>query len=71
MRMCESSSLTARAPTKAAMVMVSFKDKPNICVISLSHNKAPDRAPAGQSMFSVFTEHKYYDKMAAMKDDNW
>ena len=38
-------------------------------VISLSHNKCDDRAPAGHGLFSIFTEHKEYERMSAMSDD--
>jgi protoporphyrinogen oxidase len=54
--------------SKSAMVMLSVKESPNINLISLSHNKAADRAPAGCSLFSIFTEHKAYEKIAAMRD---
>jgi oxygen-dependent protoporphyrinogen oxidase len=56
--------------SKAAMVMLSFKENPKINVISLSHNKASDRAPAGCGLFSIFTEHKDYENMAAMSDED-
>ncbi len=58
-----------RPSSKASMVMISYKENPNLNVISLSHNKSPDRAPAGQGLFSIFTEHKEYENMAAMSDD--
>lgn len=60
-----------KAPSsRAAMVMIPFKENPRINVISLSHNKSPDRAPAGQALFSIFTEHKDYENMAALADDD-
>lgn len=58
-----------RPSSKAAMVMLSQKESPLINVISLSHNKSPDRAPEGQALFSIFTEHKEYERMAAMTDE--
>ena len=58
-----------RPAAKAAMVMLSQKESPNINVISLSHNKCPDRVPAGHGLFSIFTEHKEYERMSAMGDD--
>src|SRR5690606_19363859 len=41
----------------------------DINLISLAHNKCPDRAPPGHSLFSVFTEHVEYDRLSAMDDD--
>mgnify|MGYP000981840079 CR=1 FL=1 len=71
MRMLDVKLAYARAPrSPAAMVMLSFKESPKINVISLSHNKAPDRAPAGHGLFSLFTEHKDYEAMAAMRDED-
>lgn len=60
---------SVKASSRAAMVMVPFSENPRINVISLSHNKADDRAPAGCSLFSIFTEHKCFDELAAMSDD--
>jgi protoporphyrinogen/coproporphyrinogen III oxidase len=70
MRMLDVKLAYDKAPSsKAAMVMLSFKESPKINVISLSHNKSADRAPAGHGLFSLFTEHKDYENMAAMSDD--
>ncbi|UCV23606.1 protoporphyrinogen/coproporphyrinogen oxidase [Ferribacterium limneticum] len=70
MRMLDVKLAYSKAPTsKAAMVMLSQKESPKINVISLSHNKAPDRAPAGHGLFSIFTEHNEYENMAAMSDE--
>lgn len=52
--------------SKAASVMLSVSESPRINVISLSHNKASDRAPADHSLFSIFTEHTAYELFAAM-----
>jgi protoporphyrinogen oxidase len=70
-RMLDVKLAYARAPaSKAAMVMMSVKESPHINVISLSHNKVSDRAPAGKALFSIFTEHKEYERLAAMKDED-
>jgi protoporphyrinogen oxidase len=70
MKMLDVKLAYSKAPaSKASMVMLSVKESPDINVISLSHNKSPDRAPAGHALFSIFTEHKQYDKLAAMTDD--
>lgn len=71
MRMLDVKLAYSKAPSsKAAMVLLSFKESPKINVISLSHNKSPDRAPAGHALFSLFTEHKDYENMAAMRDED-
>lgn len=71
MRMLDVKLAYRKAPaSKAGMVMLSFKESPKINVISLSHNKVPDRAPPGHGLFSIFTEHKDYENMAAMSDDD-
>lgn len=57
-----------RAASRAAMVMIPYKENPRLNVISLSHNKSPDRAPADHSLFSIFTEHRDYEQMAARSD---
>lgn len=59
-----------KAPnTRAAMAMMPFKENKDINVVSLTHNKAPDRAPAGHGLFSIFTEHLEYERMAVMSDE--
>ncbi|HUD28801.1 MAG TPA: NAD(P)/FAD-dependent oxidoreductase [Novosphingobium sp.] len=57
-----------RPATRSAMVMCPYREQRDICVISLSHNKAPDRAPPGHSLFSIFTEHLEFDRFDAMDD---
>lgn len=57
-----------RPATRSAMVMCPYREQPDMCVVSLSHNKAPDRAPAGHSLFSVFTEHLEFERFNAMSD---
>lgn len=70
MKMIDIKLAYRRAPaSRAAMVMLPVSESPLLNVISLSHNKAPDRAPAGQGLFSIFTEHKRYDELASMSDD--
>lgn len=59
------------APTrsKAWGVLIPFCEDLDINFLTLTHNKAPDRAPAGHSLIGLFTEHLEYDRMAAMRDD--
>lgn len=60
---------SVRPASRSAMVMFPYRENHDICVISLSHNKAPDRAPPGHSLFSVFTEHLEFDRFNAMSDE--
>lgn len=60
---------SVRPACKSAMVMIPYRENRDMCVISLSHNKAPDRAPPGHSLFSIFTEHLEFDRFNAMSDD--
>lgn len=70
MRMLDIKLTYSKRPhSKAAMVMIPFKENPRINVISLSHNKSPDRAPEGKALFSIFTEHKDFENMAAKSDE--
>lgn len=70
MRMLDVKLAYSKAPaSKASMVMMSYQENPDINVISLSHNKAPDRAPKGHGLFSIFTEHRGYEKMASLSDE--
>ncbi|MFT3666981.1 protoporphyrinogen/coproporphyrinogen oxidase [Piscinibacter sp.] len=56
--------------SRAACVMLSTQASRDINVVSLAHNKCADRAPPGHALFSVFTEHKEYARLAAMADDD-
>jgi oxygen-dependent protoporphyrinogen oxidase len=60
---------SVRPACKSAMVMIPYRENRDMCVISLSHNKAPDRAPPGHSLFSIFTEHLEFDRFSAMSDE--
>jgi protoporphyrinogen oxidase len=61
---------SVRPSSASAMVMFPYRENRDMCVISLSHNKAPDRAPAGHSLFSIFTEHLEFDRFNAMSDED-
>lgn len=60
---------SVRPASRSAMIMCPYREQRDICVISLSHNKAPDRAPDGHSLFSIFTEHLEYERFAGMSDE--
>lgn len=70
MRMLDVKLAYAKAPaSKSSLVMIPVQENPKLNVISLSHNKSPDRAPAGHGLFSVVSEHREYDSLAALGDD--
>jgi len=60
------------APThsKAYAAQVATVENDEILMFALSHNKAPDRAPPGHSLFTVYTEHDKYDRFSGMSDDD-
>lgn len=51
-------SLAYAAPTRsqAYAVQVPTVEKPDALLVFLQHNKAPDRAPAGSSLITVYTD---------------
>lgn len=59
------------APTRSKAVIgqvPSVEDK-DLMLFALSHNKAPDRAPPGHSLFTLYTDDAVYEKYAALSDD--
>jgi protoporphyrinogen oxidase len=51
--------------SRAMAALVPTIENPEILMFSLSHNKAPDRAPAGHSLFTIYSEHAEYERLAA------
>jgi protoporphyrinogen oxidase len=60
---------SAATHSKAYAAQVPTIENDQVLMFALSHNKAPDRAPAGSSLFTVYTEHTKYDWFAAMSND--
>jgi len=56
--------------SKALAAMVPTIENPEILMFSLSHNKAPDRAPAGHGLFTVYTEHLEYERLSALNNED-
>jgi protoporphyrinogen/coproporphyrinogen III oxidase len=54
--------------SRACVAQVPTVENPELLMFSLSHNKAPDRAPAGNSLFTVYSEHAIYDRLAALDE---
>ena len=52
--------------SKACVAQVPTIENREILMFLLAHNKAPDRAPAGHSLFTVYSEHAEYDRLAAL-----
>jgi len=58
-----------RTRSKAWMVMSPFCEDASLKLLTLTHNKAPDRAPPGHSLLSIFTEDCEYERQAAQTDE--
>jgi protoporphyrinogen oxidase len=59
------------APTrsKAFASQVPTAENRELLMYALTHNKAPDRAPPGHSLFTLYTDDGVFDEMAAKSDD--
>jgi protoporphyrinogen oxidase len=64
-------SLAYAAPTqsKAYVVQVPTIEDPETLLIFLQHNKAPDRAPAGQSLITLYTDGMVTSRYFQKSDD--
>jgi len=58
----------AATRTRALMAMMPPSEQPEIALLFLEHNKAPDRAPPGHSMITVFYDHTAADRPWALDD---
>jgi protoporphyrinogen/coproporphyrinogen III oxidase len=54
--------------TKALMAMMPPSEHKEIALFFMEHNKAPDRAPPGHSMITVFFDHTAADRPWALDD---
>ena len=52
--------------SRALAALVPTIENPEILMFSLTHNKAPDRAPAGHSLFTIYSEHFAYERLSAL-----
>lgn len=55
--------------SRAMAAMVPTIENKDLLMFSLAHNKAPDRAPAGHSLFTIYSEHTEYERLAALDND--
>lgn len=58
-----------RPASKVYVIQIPTCEDSELLGICLSHNKAPDRAPAGCSLFTVYTDHSVADRFFAMSDE--
>jgi protoporphyrinogen oxidase len=59
----------AATRSRAFACQVPTKENRALLMYGLTHNKAPDRAPAGHSLFTLYTADEVFDEMAAKTDD--
>lgn len=62
-------ALAKRPDVPALYVMVPKRENPDITTIFLDHLKAPDRAPQGKGMISVFLRAEWCDKHYETADE--
>lgn len=63
--------LAYAAPThsRAFACQVPTAESRELLMYALTHNKAPDRAPPGHSLFTLYTDDGVFDEMAPKTDD--
>jgi protoporphyrinogen oxidase len=63
-------TLGYRVPTKtrAYIVPVATAESSDAMLVFMQHNKAPDRAPQGHSLVTMYTDAKVADRYLAMSD---
>lgn len=59
----------ALARTRAYVVQVPTVESPEALLIFMQHNKSPDRAPAGHSLVTIYTDTLVTDRYLSMPDD--
>lgn len=59
----------AATKSRAYMAQAATRESPDLMMFALVHNKAPDRAPPGHSLFTIYSDHAVWDRFAAMSDD--
>lgn len=60
---------TAATKSRAYMAQCATHESPDLMMFALVHNKAPDRAPPGHSLFTIYSDHAVWDRFAAMSDE--
>jgi protoporphyrinogen oxidase len=65
-------SLAYAKPTKsqAYVVQVPTVESADMLLVFMQHNKAPDRAPSGHSLITIYTDSLVMDKFMQMPDED-
>lgn len=58
----------AATRSRAFACQVPTRENRELLMYALSHNKAPDRAPPGHSLFTLYTADEVFDELAAQPD---
>ena len=66
--LCVHLGYRAATHTRSLIVMMPPSEQPEIALLFLEHNKAPDRAPAGHSMITVFYDEAAIERPWALDD---
>jgi protoporphyrinogen oxidase len=59
----------ATTKSKAYAVLIPTVEQPDILLMFLQQNKSPDRAPAGSSLITLYTDPLAADRLFAQSDD--
>lgn len=59
----------ASTRSKAFACQVPTSENRELLMYGLTHNKAPDRAPPGHSLFTLYTADEVFDELAPKTDD--
>jgi protoporphyrinogen oxidase len=59
----------APSRSRAFACQVPTIEDPELLMYTLTHNKAPDRAPAGHSLFTLYTDDGRFESLAPRTDD--
>jgi protoporphyrinogen oxidase len=60
---------SAATNSKAYLAQCATVESADLMMFALVHNKAPDRAPAGHSLFTIYTDAAVWDRFVAMTED--
>lgn len=56
--------------SRACACLVPSRENRELLMCVLTHNKSPDRAPAGQSLFTLYTDDLVFDEMKCKSDED-
>lgn len=59
----------AATHSKAYVAQAATRENKDLMMFALVHNKAPDRAPPGHSLFTIYTDAAVYDRYVSMSDE--